>query len=97
VFRQVAAEVRIYKDQPLEKVRDSILAAASKAIDESHLAGGSMIVETETLSDGITFNNESRMWEKGAATFEFRVTALSESRESSQKSIDELLSSFEVR
>ena len=97
VFRQIAAEVRIYRDRSLEKVRDSMLAAASKTIDERHLAGGSLIVEAETLRDGVVFNNESRLWEKGLATFEFRVTALSESRESNQKGIDELLSSFEVR
>lgn len=96
-FRQVAAEVRIYKDQPLEKVRDSLLSAASRSIDERHLAGGSLIVETETLRDGIAFDNELRLWEKGAATFEFRVTALAETRESNQKNIDELLSSFEVK
>jgi hypothetical protein len=97
VFRQVAAEVRIHKDLPLEEVRDSILAAASKTIDERHLAGGPLIVETETTRDGITFDNESRLWGKGAATFEFRLTALSETRELNRKNIDEMLSSFEVK
>jgi len=97
VFRQVVAEVRIYKDQAFEKVRDSILSAASKTIDERHLAGGSLIVETETIRDDVAFDNESRLWEKGATTFEFRVTALSETREANKKNIDELLSSFEVK
>jgi len=97
VFRQVAAVVRVYKDHPLEKVRDSILSAASKTIDERHLAGGSLIIETETMRDDVVFNNESRLWEKGGSTSEFRVTALSETHETNKKNIDELISSFEVK
>jgi len=97
VFRQVAAVVRVYKDEPLEKVRDSILSASSKTIDERHLAGGSMIIETETMRDDVVFNNESRLWEKGGSTLEFRVTALSETHEANKKNIDELISSFEVK
>ena len=95
--RQVSAELRIHGGSTLEAVRDAIVAEASKVVSEQHLAGGAMILETELTENGILLETERRLVEKEAKVFELSVTALSETKESQQRNIDTLLSSFEVK
>ena len=95
--RQVAAELRIHPGKTPEAVRDTIVAEASKVVSEQHLAGGAMILETETTENGVLLETERRLVEKEGRLFEFAVTALSETKEAQQRNIDTLLSSFEVK
>jgi hypothetical protein len=95
--RQVSAELKIRDGSTLEAARDAVVAEASKVVSEQHLAGGSMILETERTENGILLEAERRLVEKEGRIFELSVTALSETKEAQQRNIDTLLSSFEVK
>jgi len=95
-IRQVSAELRIHT-RSLEEVRDSIVGEASKVVSEQHLVNRSIILETEKTDNGIVLEMEYRLIEKGSRVFEFVVAALSETKEEQQRSIDTLLTSFEVK
>ena len=96
-FRQVSAELKIHAGETLESVRDSIAAEASKVVSEQHLAGGSMILETENTENGILLEAERRLVVKEGRVFDLAVTALSEMKQAQQRNIDALLTSFEVK
>ena len=95
--RQVTAELRTYEGKTLEAVRDATVAEASKIVSEQHLAGGSMILETEVSENGIVLEAERRLVEKEGKVFELAVTALSETKEAQQRNIDTLLASLDVK
>lgn len=95
--RQVTTELRVHDGNTLESVRDGIVAVASKVVSEQHLAGGSMILETELSENGVLLEAERRLVEKEGKVFELAVTALSETKGAQQRGIDTLLASFEVK
>jgi len=96
-IRQVAAELKIYPETTPEAVRDRIVADGLKVVSEQHLAGGSMILETEKTENGVLLEAERRVVCKEGSVFELAVTALSETKKAQQRNIDTLLSSFEVK
>ena len=96
-FRQVAAELTFHKGRATEEVRDRIKSDGSRITDERQLAGGSLSVETEQARGGINLENEYHLTQNGDDTFEFCITALSETKAANQKAIDSMLSSFEIK
>ena len=95
--RQVSAELRIHNSAGLEEVRDAIVSSASKLCSEQHLAGRSLMLETETTQKGNVLETDHRLIEKDGQVFALAVTALSDTKEDQQRKIDTFLSSFEVK
>jgi hypothetical protein len=96
-LRKVSAELKIHDRKTLEAVRDGIVAEASRVVSEQHLAGGSMMLETEKAENGNLLEAERRLVERDGKVFELAVTALSETKQEMQRDIDMLLTSFEVK
>ncbi len=95
--RQVTAELKVHRGKTLERVGVPIRENASHIIDERHLAGGSMIIETETDTGGVPVDTEYHLTQKGDDTFEFSVAALAETKEANQTQITTLVSTFELK
>src|SRR5687768_13991269 len=77
-FRQVSAELRLHKGKSVAEIRDHVVLGTSRIIHEQQLAGPSMMIEAESVRDGIRFDHEYRLSEEGGDAFELCVTALSE-------------------
>ena len=97
LIRQVTAILKIHKGNTLEQVSLPIKQNASRIVDERHLAGGALVVETESGIDGITVETEHHLTQKGDDTYEFSVAALAETKEQNQREITVLISSFELK
>ena len=93
-IRQVSAELTIHKGKTLDAVCNE---STSKLVSQQRLAGDSMILETETIENGMVLETEKRLVEKKGDVFELSVTAIPETRTTQQRNIDTLLSSFEVK
>lgn len=95
--RQVSAQLRIHRGKSLERVIVPIKETGGRISDERHLAGPSIVLETESYKDGSPIETEYHLTQKGDDTFEFSVAALAETKETNQKEITTLLSSFELK
>jgi len=92
--RQVSATIVRHADKNIGQVRDAILQN-----EDREKRDGEHSNEFRTDSDigGVVIENEYRLLEKDGKTFELRVSALAETREENQGSIDELISSFRLK
>lgn len=95
-YRQVSVELRSHSKVSIDDVKRSLLES-SELTDEQHLAGGMIILETRSASDEVEFENQYRLVAKVQTVYELRISALSETKESNKKNIDEVLSSFELK
>src|SRR5688572_9261027 len=93
-IRQVSAEIAVHKGKTLDAVCNE---STLKVISQQRLQGDSMIVEAETIENGVVLETEKRLVEKQGDVFELSVTAIPETKPAQQRNIDTLLSSFEVK
>jgi hypothetical protein len=96
-IRRVTAKLRVWDDRSVPAVRDEIAEGSSEIVDEQHLSDGSMILETVSQLEGVQIANDYRIAQRNERTYEFSVSALSETKADDQKDIDELLSSIELK
>jgi len=96
-IRQVSATLMVHEGENLETVSTAITSNASKVISLQRLAGDSMIMETETIENGIVLETEKRLVGRNGNVFELSVTAIPETKSAQQRNIDILLSGFEVK
>jgi hypothetical protein len=96
-IRQVTSQLRIHRGRSLEQISVSIREAASRIIDERHLAGLSSVIEAESEHNRSSIETEYHLTQKGADTFEFSVSALGDTKDANQKEITTLLSTFELK
>jgi hypothetical protein len=96
-IRQASAELRIHENATLEETRDAIVAEAREVVDEQHLAGRSIMLETKTSRDGFILETENRLVEKDGKVFALSVAALPETKHEQERNINTLLTTFEVK
>jgi hypothetical protein len=95
--RQVAVELRIFRDRTIEDVRRSIVDGRDEIVDERHLADGTIDIETLTASEEYSIQNDHHLNMRNGKVFDLQVAALSETKPDNQKKIDEMLASFELK
>lgn len=95
--RQVSAKLKIHRGSSVERVVVPIKETAEHIIDERHLAGHSVVLETESLESGVPVETEYHFMQKGDDTYEFSVAALAETKEANLTEINTLLSTFELK
>jgi hypothetical protein len=96
-IRQVSAQLMFHQGRSLESVSIPIKETAQRVFDERHLAGPSVVLETERQIDRIPVETEYHLTQKGDDTYEFSVSSLAETKEANQREITTLLSSFELK
>jgi hypothetical protein len=96
-IRRVTAKLRVWRDRSVTAVRDDAAKDSSEIVDEQHLSDGSVILETLSQSEEVQLENEFRIGHRNDRTYEFSISALSETKADDQKAIDELLASFELK
>jgi hypothetical protein len=95
--RQVSVELRVQNDRSIDDVRGSIVESGDEIVDERHLADGTVDLETLTVSEGYTIENDHQLNARNGKVFVLHLAALSETKPDNQKKIDEMLASFELK